>query len=229
MSVAIAVVMDTYGLVASDSRRVESGGQSLCDDIDKTFVIDQPKIIGVSVGLLEFNDRTIGQHVQEISKAEANKSTTLEVLCHNCGACLADRLANISEDEVGFPHRKMDLLIVGRSRLTKGKPRVCSIELTADTQNHAITSKTKLWPEINYYITVGDDQARGYVHGKMPSPEKRFILNRIVDARACIFHVMSKAIMHCGNHPLYQGIQSCGGVPRMKELHVQESFREQVQ
>ena len=229
MSVAIAVAMDTYGLVVSDSRRVESGGRSLCDDIDKTFVIDQPKIIGANVGLLEFNGRTIGQHAQEIAKEEADKSTTLEALCLNWGACLAERLANISEDEVGFPCREMDLLIIGRSRLTKGKPRVCSIELTADMQNHTITSNTKLWPESDYYVTVGDDQARGYIHGKMPSPEKRFILNRLVDAKVYIFHVTSEAIKHCGNHPLYEGIRSCGGVPRLRELPVDPSLREQVQ
>lgn len=222
MSIAIAVAMDSYGLVASDSRRVESGGQSLCDNIDKTFALDEPKIIGAFVGLLEFDGHAIGQHVQEICITKANKSTTLEELCGNNGLFLAERLANIGEDEVSFAHRNMNLLIVGRSRLIKGKPRICSIELNADMQNHRIVSKTKLWPAIDYYVSAGDDQARGYVNMKMPTPEKRFIINRILDAKVCISQVIAEAIKHCGNHPMYQGIRSCGGKMRMKELSVDQ-------
>jgi hypothetical protein len=222
VSVAIALAMEAFGLVMTDGRRVESGGCAIRDDYDKTFAIANPRLIGASVGLLEFNGLCVAQHVQQIVDAGAGQLTSLQTACRDIGRRLAERLGNISEAEVGFQHRKLELLFVGKCRLTSGYARICSVELNPDCANHRIDQKVKLWEPADYYVTVGDDLARARIRSRMPRPERRFLFGDIARARRRLTEVMTEAIAHCGPHPLYPNIPACGGLPHMREMEVAE-------
>lgn len=222
MSVAIALAMEAFGLVMTDGRRVESDGRSTRDDYDKTFAIDNPRLIAASVGLLEFAGLTVAQHVQQIADAGGSCLTSLQAACLHIGARLAERLDNINETEVGFQHRKLELLFVGRCQLANGNVRICSVELHPDLGKQRIEKTVKLWESVDYYVTVGDEAARDRIGLRMPQPEKRFLLNDIGHAKHRLTEVMTEAIAHCGPHPVYPHILACGGLPHARAMEVAE-------
>lgn len=222
MSVAIALAMETFGLILTDGRRVESDGCSARDDYDKTFGIDDPQLIAASVGLLEFAGLTVADHVRQLVGVGRVKLTTLQDFCLQIGERLAARLGNINETEVGFQHRKVELLLVGRERLTSGNPRICSVGLYPNLGNQRIERTVQLWQSADYFVTVGDDAARSRIGLRMPKPERRFLLADRNHARSRLTDVMTEAIAHCGSHPLYPHIPACGGVPHVQVLEVAE-------
>lgn len=223
MSVAIALVARDFGLVATDARRVENGGRAIRDDYDKSFAVAKAHLIGASVGLLEFGGLTIAQHVQQVVDADERSMTGLETACRSIGARLAERMVHISEAEVSFQHRRLKLLIVARSQLQKGEPRICSVELQPDPGNQRIDEAVQLWDPADYFVTVGDDASRRHIILRMPKPEKRFLLNELGYAKRRLTKVMGDAIAHCGPHPLYPRLLSCGGLPCVREIKVAES------
>ena len=217
MSVAIAIAMNAFGLVLTDSRRVESDGLSYQDNLDKTFQIDNPSIIGAFVGLVEFGGLTVGQHLERIVQ-EQGVLEHLHELAEAIGDRLAVRLTAISTAEVGFEYRKVEVLLVGWSQITKGKPRICSIELKPDMQSQTIKPTTKLWNIENYYVTIGDDQARIHIRAELPSPNKKFLLSSEEEAKKLAICAVNRGIEQCGMHPYYPEIQSCGGETRIRIL-----------
>ena len=78
MSVIAALISKRDGVIASDGRKFGStylvnGLPSKplkveSDDFDKTFSLAGGKIIGAFCGLLEFGERTIAEHIQEITR-----------------------------------------------------------------------------------------------------------------------------------------------------------------
>ena len=220
MSVAIALAMEAFGLVMTDGRRVESDGRSARDDYDKTFAIGNPHLIAASVGLLEFSGLTVGEHIRQVAEVDGTELTTLQDVCLQIGERLATRLGSINETEVGFQHRKLELLFVGRGRLTSGNPRICSVGLYPNPSNQRIERTVQLWQPADYFVTVGDDAARSRIGLRMPKPERRFLLADINHARKRLTDVMTEAIAHCGPHPLYPHMPACGGVPHVQVLEV---------
>jgi len=212
--------METFGLVVTDGRRVESDGSSVRDDYNKTFTIGNPHLIAASVGLLEFSGLTVGEHVRQVAEVDGTEPTTLQGACFRIGERLATRLGSIDETDVGFQHRRLELLFVGRGRLTSGNPRICSVGLYPDPSNQRIERAVQLWEPADYFVTVGDDAARSRIRLRMPKPERRFLLADINHARCRLTDVMTEAIAHCGPHPLYQHIPACGGVPHVQVLDV---------
>jgi hypothetical protein len=217
MSVAIAIATDAFGLVLSDSRRVESGGESCRDDFDKTFSVDSPSLVGAFTGLVEFGGLTVGQHVQEIVREEGGHEL-LNELAETIGEGLAAKLAEVSDAEVGFAHRKVELLLVGRGRLTKGKPRICSIEVTPDAEKQKINPVSKLWATEDYYVTIGDDCAREQIRRRLPPAQKKFLFSSEGKTKEMVIRAVSYGISRCGVHPLYPEINSCGGETRIRTL-----------
>src|SRR5207249_927809 len=128
------------------------------------------------------------------------------------------KLANVSSAEVGFAYRKVELLLVGRSRLTQGRPRIFSIELKPDIKEQSINSVTKLWKTEDYYVTVGDNQARSQISRKLPSATKKFLLSTEKIAKEMAIRAVSHGIRQCGMHSLYSDIKSCGGETRIRML-----------
>jgi hypothetical protein len=223
VSISIALAMGAFGLVMTDGRRVESDGRSVRDDYDKTFAIGNPHLIAASVGLLEFAGLTVADHVRQLAEVDMAEWPTLHDACCKIGERLAARLGSINEAEVGFQHRKLELLFVGRGRLTSGNPRICSVGLHPDPANQRIERMVQLWNPDDYYVTAGDDLACRRIRLRMPKPARRFLLADISHARRRLTDVMTEAIAHCGSHPLYRHIPACGGVPHVQVLEVAES------
>jgi len=221
MSVAMALAMGSFGLVVSDSRRVECGGRAFSDGVDKTFTLRQPEIIAAYVGLLEFAGLTVAEHVAQVVTCMHGYGE-LEAECHGIGSRLADRLRSISENEVAFQHRKLEILVVGRHQLTGGSPRIASVELKPNGASRQINLNVRLWAPDDYYVTVGDDEARAHINRAMPPPAQRCLLGDAGSAREYVVGVVTEAIARSGAHPLYPCLRACGGAPHVRGLTVVE-------
>jgi hypothetical protein len=214
MSIIVAII-GKVGIVASDSQRVENNGQ-VTPDFDKTFKIKSPSLIGGFVGLLEFSGSTISQHVEQIL---ANSTLrTFKDAVELIGGQIRKRLLVIPESDIGFAHRKVDFLLVGKSELNKGRLEIRSVDIRADTSKSDILLKYGYYPNVGAYAHSGNTSARNAAKKRLRKNAFKFQMMTACELEAEADKVIRIAIKHTGPHPHFPHIPACGGVVKTKTI-----------
>ena len=218
MSVIAALISSRNGVTASDGRRFSSTGSvdgisskplTIESDVfDKTFSLAGGKVIGAFCGLLEFGERTIAEHMQEITRDSFGNDRTFLEIVELVEQELEARLNQIDDREVGRLYRNVDLLLVGGARLTQHKMRIAGVRFCAKSDGVTHTRDIVSAAKANQYYLYGDDLAckaarRTFEGNLVPGRHIPFLTILVTDA-------VDVAIQHCGiNEP--SCFPACGG------------------
>ena len=122
MSIIIGFVADNCGVVASDSRltagaKFDNGivikkSSPISDAFDKTFSLNDGKIIGAVTGTMKFNEKTIAVHLEEILVNESSQNDSLEEAIVCLKNNLKERMEHILNEEILFKFRAIDLILI---------------------------------------------------------------------------------------------------------------------
>jgi hypothetical protein len=219
VSIIVALASARDGIVGSDGRRFSSAiwergvvtvpPRIERDDFDKTFALNNGRVVGAFCGLLEFGGLTVGNHVQHIVEPLLLGDPDLRTLTNAVRSGLSTRLRNINDQEVVFDSRKLDLILVGGRNLSRAE--MCIVAFRFSPSNGRIESTMKeALPDKSrkrYYV-LGDDEAgsaasKFFENDRSPSLDAR-VLEHLVRTS------IARGIESSGKGPNGQD-PACGG------------------
>lgn len=226
MSIVLGIISKSCAIVAGDGRvTIEdisevNGVQQKekkvrNDDFNKTFSLLNGQIIGCCAGLMEFEGKSIGGHLEEMTN-QTDYIFSIDSVCET----MKNRLKAISEDEVGLFHRKLDLVLIYKTNENPKAYELHSVRFFPNHQNTEIeiqkfesvsTSKiNKVWWQI-----YGDDSARSAVSALL---EKEINQRVKVDKKNLI--ALSKRLIRLGisRASKIKNIKTCGGEVFVKTI-----------
>ncbi len=173
MSIILAFITQKLAIVLSDGRLHESvpmiddvtpsrKATIMSDKFDKTFCLNKGKIIGAYCGLLQFDNRTISEHIKELwgdKLNEMNISDAVNVVCKE----LKKRLDSIHEKDILKAWRKIDMLFVGKDSLTKENVIVRVRFDPSDWSASPQINTERIEKNYNHYAVFGDDSAQARI------------------------------------------------------------------
>jgi len=176
------------------------------DDFDKTFTLYGDKVIGAYCGLLCFSGKTVAEHVADII-ASIKKPKSIMDLAEAVRDEIISRLGGISNVEVDWPFRKIDMLLVGGERLKTKDQRIIAIRFYPENQSISATIEIHEAGACKRYCTFGEENAAKAAGGAMKNPtpnlDAEFITNQ---AKAAV----QVGIAAAGVRP-HSMIAACGG------------------
>jgi len=218
MSVIVALISNRDGAVASDGRlfgpaRLDNGRVTRPATIesnafDKTFALAGGKVIGAFSGLMRFSGNTISKHVSEIATLLLSRECGLQSLAAGLEAEIRNRLAQIDDQEVIFPCRKLDVLLVAGDNLTRSNMRIVSIRFSPKENAIASETETVAADRRNRYYVRGEDKAaaaaaRLLADNRAPNKDPAFLKRLTTQA-------VQIGIRAAGIHP-HGTDPACGG------------------
>lgn len=218
MSVIVALISNRDGVVASDGRlfgsalldngRVTQPASIASDEFDKTFSLDRGKLIGAFSGLMRFSGKTISEHVSEVAVPLLCRPVDLQALTKEIEKEIKQRLAHIDDQEVIFPCRKLDMLLVAGMNLSRSEMRIVSIRFCP--KDNVMTSETDTIAadRANRYYVRGEDHAaaaagRLLADNHAPNRDAAFLKKLATQA-------VQSGIRAAGTHP-HGSDPACGG------------------
>jgi len=202
VSVALAIISNKSVVVASDSRVIHDGQKILSDCFNKTFSIPDKSVLGAYTGTMCFCGKSVGEHINEIVKNECKNMSSMEEMITIIAQSFSIRMKNISEEEVGFCHRKIDLLIADTHTLYWVR-----FEPNKDNEEICFTSPCKYYP----YCVCGDDNAREATSKVLKEKENCIETMQAKNLISLAKRAIQKGIDNAGSHPQNPQICSCGG------------------
>jgi len=171
MTVIIALASATHGVVASDGRcfgsaKIENGkvvqpADVDSDSFDKTFSVGKGEIIGAVAGLMSFSGRAAIEHIADVINGGEMESITFDAVIEKVREKIGEKLKQISDQEVLFSYRKLDLLLVAGENLAPLKLSIAAIRFFP-SGNEILSTKdvvTPFYREKRFYA-FGEDNAR---------------------------------------------------------------------
>ena len=231
MSIIISMITDKCGITASDGRVTSSAvfqnGQVITkavpinENFEKTFSLDNGKLIGTWAGIMTFAGKTIPEHLAEIFSIDCPQLPNLENTLSCLISTLKDRFRN--NTEILFEFRKIDLIIVATDTGRIQDLRTYTFRLKPNDNNdqiiieHEIIPNEKKQPNIVYWKIFGDDSSRPFVDEFLrESIEKS--PNVHVDTLVSIaYKAIRLGIKYSGKHS-YGDDKTCGGKPFVREI-----------
>lgn len=210
MSVLIALTGSDASIVATDSRRIESDG-TVRDDFPKTFRLSKALIVGGHTGLLAFSRRSVPEWLETLPLPSI---ATLDNVARDAKLLFEAEMSGISNSEVGFQHRRCDIVLVGHANLgeKRGLVLIRAIVLRPDTASNRVLGEVR---EFSGYCATGDDDAMNAVLSRIramrPAPHALPKKRLAAAARDLIALGVRKA----GMSPNSPGVNSCGGRARI--------------
>jgi hypothetical protein len=134
------------------------------DTFDKTFALAGGRIIGAFSGLMSFSGKTIDEHVAEILTNYLSPASELETLSAKLDTEMRKRLTAIDSQEVIFPCRRLDILVVGGAKVTRSNMRIVSIRFYPTGNAIVSESDTVAADRQNRYYVRGEDMAAAAAH-----------------------------------------------------------------
>src|SRR6266508_685056 len=199
MSIILAVRSSRAAVVAADSQRVSSSGVSEAP-YEKTFQVGS--LIGACAGLLEFSGLDVKSH---ISRALDGKHLRPRDAAHAIEAYLSPILEATADDEVGFQHRCLDVIVASRD------PRIASVRLFPNLALRRIEAE---YAENDFLLTAGTEQAKSEVIRSLRRPARRQDYGS-EELRALARRAIESAIPLGGPHRLHPDVPSCRGPVRL--------------
>jgi len=207
MSIALAMVSKYAAVIASDSKRVESNGD-ITLDYDKTFSIGD-WLIGANVGLLEFAGLTLAGHVKKLFPDK--KPLKASECAGRLSAYLLEVLSDeVKEGEVAFCHRRLDILMVGRSGLAVDR----AVQTLRIEPNVATSKLETCQRDFSPWAIAGDEDAKAFLKKELESIETTIPNLHSFQVISKATDLIVKAIAASGKHPNWPNITACGGTPK---------------
>ena len=223
MSIIIGFVTKKWGIISSDGRqfgsaRFENGrlvekAKIINESFDKTFSLQEGKIITGSAGLTTFQGKRISEHLEEIIQEVWEEHNQLSKIMQKITDSFKTRLANIDNNEVLFEHRKVDVILIlsAESGLTIYAIRFYPNQINQDIQfEMEIIPSQKKEPGIVYWKLFGDDSAQASSIRYFDRVLRKTKNREIAFLEATIRKSISSGINKAGVHP-YGDDPSCGG------------------
>jgi hypothetical protein len=171
MSIIIGIVTHNCALVACDGR-ISTGAlfekdkrikdsKVIRDNFDKTFVLEDNKVIGVVAGTMSFESKSIGEHLKELYTSKQKlPETSIEDLCES----LKGRLTQITSNEIAFTFRKLDLILITSVSGKHKNMKIQARRFYPNSDNTLIEiEKSEIYPKIQGQVAwqlYGDDSSQ---------------------------------------------------------------------
>ncbi|MBN2126508.1 MAG: hypothetical protein JW821_19560 [Deltaproteobacteria bacterium] len=207
MTVIVGILGAGGAVVGSDSIRVNERGEAFLD-FDKTFLMQDPPVMGAFSGMAAFGDRTVAEHL-EVALARGGFADMTEVR-RRAGAGLARALA---ESEMRKEVQRVELLLVGPGDLREGPLEMGVMDLMPGGEGGRIIVKHGLYREKGTWVACGDGAACRAVRARLQeiSAQIRHMDGRALEA--LVREVIQRGIEACGSNPAFPHIPACGGRP----------------
>jgi len=131
---------------------------------------------------------------------------------------VAKRLLQVPGAEVGFSHRRAEILIAGRSCISTGSIGLYSLTAHPDESTGRIDIDVSPWA---HYVLSGDDSAREAAESLIraepadPRQMEAEVLKRLAK------RAIRSGIKRSGPNRDFPDITSCGGRPRLRSFSKQ--------
>jgi len=226
MSVIIAMISKNNGVIASDGRETDTfelkpndrgvlvadpPPKIKSDGFNKTFSLNEGRVIGAFCGLVEFSKKTIKEHIDDIIQGMITPDLTLRSIIERIETELKLRLDQIDNGEVIRSKRGVDLLIIGREKPKKLNLLLASIRFIAKDANPITIQRNIYSPHDrgSYCQSYGDDLAQKAI--------KDLIFIHSHDATNNLQHLKDLTLKYLNSGIKKAGIipygthQTCGG------------------
>ena len=192
MSVIVAIRSQFAVVVGSDAQLVSSAGRSEAP-FDKTF--QSGALIGVHCGLSSFAGLEVKAH---LAKALGDRSLSPQDSVRKLSAYMRPILKAVSEDEVSFKNRHLDIIIASRTELA-------SVSLAPNLETKEIYS---VFNENELMLTAGTHQAKRAVIKHLPRRHE-VGSHRIETLNSIVMKAIEAAIDAGVQHPRFPEVPSC--------------------
>jgi hypothetical protein len=205
MTIAVAVLGDTYGIIGADGRVLGNDGGIIDDSRDKTLSLPDPLVIGAHAGLMEIAGTPVTTHLGQLSNPAG--SDHLQSTLTSYIAQIEQAVQILPPQEVDFPHRILDFLFVGRDGRTPSTLELYGGRIARTPANPQQLVHTI--PPFGPYALIGDDSAQlaakaVLIKAPVLNRLKRLVVSELVRA------ALRAGIAASGRDPRQQ-IQRSGG------------------
>lgn len=228
MSIVIGIVTNKCALVASDGR-LHSGAyyendlrvkdsEVICDNFDKTFVLDNNKLIGVAAGTMKFDNKSIEEHLKELFQSEQySPDTLIDSLCEG----LKKRIENISPSEIAFAFRKLDLILINSSPGKKKDIKIQACRFYPNSDNSSIEiKKSEIFPKdgnVEWQL-FGDDSSQKKINDFLETKIKKLTNINKKTLRSLLYKAIRRGIK--ASEQSKEGNNfNCGGKVFVKSIY----------
>jgi len=211
MSVLIAIVVPDSAIIATDSRRIESGG-TFRDDFVKTFRPRKGHVIGGHTGLLEFSGRTVPAWFDSLPD---ECFTSLDSLATAAKVLFENEMSKIDSSEVAFVHRLADIVLVGDPdlKISKRSQSIMAIVLRPHPTSGRVVGEVR---KFSGYCATGDDMAMNAVLGMMEVIRPQNLPTTRLASTAT--RLIAFGVKQCGTSRSFPEVRTCGGPAGFKIL-----------
>ena len=212
MSIGLSLISKKGAAVASDGIRMSPRGEAE-DDFDKTFSLDDPRIIGIHVGLTDFQGATNAQHIKDI--IVQNSSVCMNDVVATVASKLSERLESSG---ITALDRRVELILVGRKDLSLGEFEIHTIDFKP-APNGKIAVTSARYKDAGAYAHSGDDQARAAAKEVIEAAQTKRSALRVRKLKELAERAIRAGVKHCGPHPNFPDQPACAGGPYTKVLY----------
>ncbi|WP_026968205.1 hypothetical protein [Algoriphagus terrigena] len=224
MTIIVGIVTKSSAVVASDGRissgavyegeiqKSKSSVQS--DEFDKTFSLKNGKLIGAISGTMRFQHKSTIEHIESLVQENSLIPYSLDELAKCICAGLKSGLLEVSNEEVLFRFRSIDLILIGpkshfdltyqmKSCRIKPNEASASIDYTIDTVDPVKDDHA-------HWQLFGDDNSQSMVNaflkrevGLLTKRDEKTL--RSISYKAIRHGIKYSTVSKSGDH------QTCGG------------------
>jgi hypothetical protein len=196
MSVVIALISTSGGVVASDGRTIR-GGELFDDNFDKTFSLCQHRIVGTFAGSMGFGGRSVAQHLREIEQEQSRKPESLVECKDIIREHYEFKVNTVSDNGLLLELRKSDILLVGGKYLTDHYFQIVKLCFRLNDNKTQIICTTDELIECSEtgcnWIILGDDSAVSAANQYMRRQTENYIEHNFE-----YFAELTQSAIQCG-------------------------------
>lgn len=225
MTIIIGFVTKSSAVVASDGR-ISSGAyyvggilqrksEVISDEFDKTFSLKNGKLIGAVSGIMSFQGKKTSEHIASLVEEYDSVPYSLDELAKYVCEGIKTGLLKVSNDEILFRYRSIDLILVGSISDSDSTYQIKSCRIKPNDTNTSIdynidTIDPTKDDHTTYWQIFGDDTSQAIVNtflqneiGLLKVHDKKNL--RSISYKAIKLGIKNSTISKSGDH------QTCGG------------------
>ncbi len=224
MTIIIGFVTKSSAVVASDGR-ISSGvyyegeilqkkSEVISDEFDKTFSLKNGKLIGAVSGLISFQGKKNSEHIASLVEEYDSVPYSLDELAEYVCEGIKTSLLKVSNDEILFRFRSIDLILVGSISDSKSTYQIKSCRLKPNDTNtsidYNINTLDPAKDDLTHWQIFGDDTSQTIVNtflknkiGLLKKHNEKTLSS--ISYKAIRLGIKNSTISKSGDH------QTCGG------------------
>lgn len=193
----------------------------VADDWDKTLSIRRSgiQIVGATAGLLHFTDQMSTKRLCGLIAASLDEAKSLEALADAVSVGMKTCLNAISAAEVHPSHRLLEVALVGKAKIRKGRTLAIHVGFAPAADGSGVTHVAQVYTEPGV-VVVGDPTAKSLALKRIGDVNQLSKLNPAklaLLARAGVNAAIAGEVphTHCGGACK---ISACGGTVQERRL-----------